>query len=89
MKSHEARWKSPGDGCEVIESKLKLSGWSQERWIVLVRPKPRLELKDLNAPLPSSEEWEVTSPHWEGKIAVLVTSLNQIAYPRESIAKFY
>jgi Transposase DDE domain group 1 len=89
MKSHEARWKDAGDGWEVIESKLKLNGWSQERRIVLVRPKPRLELKDSNAPLPSSEEWEVTSVPWEGKIAVLVTSLNQIAYPLESIARLY
>lgn len=92
MESHEARWKEAGDGWEVIESKLKLTGWSKERRVVLVRPKPRhrLELKnDSTLPLPGSDEWEITSAPWEGKIAVLVTTLSEIAYPAESIARLY
>lgn len=90
MKGHEARWKEAGDGWEVIESKLKLTGWSQERRVVLVRPKPhhRLELRD-STELPGSQEWELASAPWEGKIAVLITSLSEVAYPPESIARLY
>lgn len=90
MKGHEARWKDAGDGWEVIESKLKLTGWSKERRVVLVRSKPhhRLELKDSSL-LPGSQEWELASAPWEGKIAVLVTTLDERAYPPESIARLY
>jgi len=90
MERHDVRWQEAGDGWEVMESKLKLTGWSRERRVVLVRPKPhhRLELKDSTL-LPGSQEWELASAPWEGKIAVLVTTLSEVFYPPESIARLY
>lgn len=59
--------------------------------MVLVRPQPqhRLELKDRNLYLPSSEKWDLASAPWEGNIAILVTSLSEVAYPPEAVARLY
>jgi len=59
--------------------------------VVLVRPQPqhRLELKDRNLYLPSSEKWDLASAPWEGNIAILVTSLSEVAYPPEAVARLY
>lgn len=91
-RMEKARWQDTADGWEVMESKLKLTGWSKERRVVLVRPKLRpkaLELGNGEQLLPSSEKWEFASAAWEGKIAVLVTSLDEKAYPKESMPRLY
>ncbi len=90
MEHQNAQWRNAGDGWEVMEGELKLTGWNKKRRVVLVRPKPhqRLELKD-SGQLLGSEEWQLTSAPWAGNIAVLVTTLSEVGYPAESIARLY
>lgn len=44
MESYQAKWRDAGNGWEVMESKLQLTGWSQERRVVLVEVKSNLLL---------------------------------------------
>jgi len=39
--------------------------------------------------LPGTNQWENTCTPWAGRIAVLVTSLNQHSYPAVSLARLY
>jgi hypothetical protein len=68
-------------------------GWSKERRIILVREsaarapvkqlgKPRRD-KDRQSHLPQAtgEGWEACATPWSGKIAVLVSSLDEQTYP--------
>jgi hypothetical protein len=92
-----AVWQDAGEGWEVMESTLRLSGWSRERRVVLVREKPALapvgaqarRRRDHLGALPGSEAWPAQSAPWAGRIAVLVTTLDPAAYPAPSLARLY
>jgi hypothetical protein len=99
-----ARWQATGDGWEVIESSIKLTGWTRERRVVLVREAPaiapvggnsRRRGRDLAQPtlaggkaVPGSG-WEAKATPWSGKIAVLVTSLDLVTFPALCMARLY
>lgn len=90
-----------GDGWQALETTIRLSGWTRERRVVLVREspsrapvaridKPRLG-KDRQTTLPHAqgEGWDAQATPWSGKIAVLVTSLDSIAFPTSVMPKHY
>lgn len=89
MERNNAKWEDAGDGWEVMESTLKLGGWTQTRRIVLVREKVKNKPLELKSHLPGSQDWQLDSAPWEGKIAVLVTTLDPIAYPAVALARLY
>lgn len=98
-------WQSAGDGWEVVESTLRLTGWSHARRALIVRESVA------RAPVPENPEHRVrpgprrgkdrgllpgaTGPEWKsaapwsGKLAVLVTSLDAGAYPAACIPRIY
>jgi hypothetical protein len=91
-------WEDAGDGWEVMTAALRLSGWSRERRVVLVREAPALapvgaqarrRRDHLAGPLPGSEQWIATPAPWSGRIAVLVTTLDPVAYPAIALARLY
>lgn len=92
-------WEDAGDGWEVMTAALRLSGWSRERRVVLVREAPaqapvgaqaRRRRDHLgSATLPGSEQWVSSSAPWSGRIAVLVTTLDPVAYPARALARLY
>ncbi len=91
-------WQEVADGWEAMEARLKLSGWTQERRVVLVREAPALAPIGAKArrrrdcqglPGASGAEWEATAAPWSGKIAVLVTSLDERDYPTEAMPRLY
>jgi hypothetical protein len=93
-----AHWQPAGDGWEVLESSLRLSGWSRERRVVLVRESPAIapigeharRRRDHSQPmLPETRGWVGGPAPWAGKIAVLVTTLDASAYPAEALARLY
>jgi hypothetical protein len=93
-----AQWQEAGEGWEVMEAVLQLSGWSQSRRVVLVREKPAIAPVGAHARrrrdyhgglLPGSEQWPRDSAPWAGRIAVLVTSLDPRAYPAPTLARLY
>lgn len=91
------RWDDAGDGWEVMEARLRLSGWSRERRVVLVREAPARapmgeqarRRRDHLRGLPGSELWIQSAAPWAGRIAVLVTTLDPAAYPATSLARLY
>ena len=96
MQRAGSRWQSAGDGWEVLESSLRLSGWSRERRVVLVRESPAIapigenarRRRDHSQPmLPETRGWVGGPAPWAGKIAVLVTTLDERAYPAEALAR--
>lgn len=98
MQRVGAAWQDAGDGLEVLEATLRLSGWSRERRVVLVREAPALgpvgaharrRRDHLQPTLAGSADWVAGSAPWSGKIAVLVTSLDERAYPTIAIARLY
>jgi hypothetical protein len=98
MQRAGARWQDAGDGGEVLEATLRLSGWSRERRVVLVRETPALAPVGANArrrrdrsqpALPGSTGWDTGAAPWAGKIAVLVTSLDAHAFPAGAMARLY
>jgi hypothetical protein len=93
-----ARWEEAGDGWEVMSAALRLSGWTRERRVVLVREAPALapvgaqarRRRDyLGSSLAGSEEWPASPAPWSGRIAVLVTTLDPVAYPAQALARLY
>ena len=77
---------------------LRLSGWSRERRVVLVREAPALAPVEaqarrrrdhLGSPLPGSEQWPGSPAPWSGRIAVLVTTLDPVTYPARALARLY
>jgi hypothetical protein len=91
-------WEKAGEGWEVMEARLRLTGWSRERRVVLVRETPavapvganaRRRRDHLPAHLPGSEAWPQSSAPWAGRIAVLVTTLDPVAYPAVALARLY
>lgn len=98
MQRAGAAWQDAGDGWEVLEASLRLSGWSRARRVVLVREVPALAPVGANArrrcdrmqpALPGSADWAASAAPWAGKIAVLVTSLDPHAYPAIAMARLY
>lgn len=91
-------WEDAGDGWEVMTAALRLSGWSRERRVVLVREAPALapvgtqarrRRDHLGSSLPGSEQWLTRPAPWSGRIAVLVTTLDPVAYPAIALARLY
>ena len=87
-------WEDAGEGWEVMTAALRLSGWSRERRVVLVREAPALapigpQARRRRDYLPGSELWLPSLAPWSGRIAVLVTTLDAVAYPAASLARLY
>jgi hypothetical protein len=91
-------WQEAGAGWEVMEAGLRLSGWSRERRVVLVREKPALapvgenarrRRDSLQSALPGAGAWPQSPAPWAGRIAVLVTTLDELAYPAVVLARLY
>ena len=98
MQRAGAVWQDAGSGWEVFEATLRLSGWSRERRVVLVREKPALapggeharrRRDHMEGGLPGSADWKGVLAPWAGRIAVLVTSLDAQAYPAVVLARLY
>ncbi len=98
MQRAGAAWEDSGQGWEVLEAKLRLSGWSLARRVVLVREKPALapageqgrrRRDHLQAGLPGSAQWKNVLAPWAGRMAVLVTTLDPKAYPAVTLARLY
>ncbi len=98
MQRAGAVWTDAGAGWEVLEARRRLSGWSRERRVVLVRETPALapvgeqarRRRDTFAPaLPGAEGWPQSPAPWAGRIAVLVTTLDESAYPAGALARLY
>jgi hypothetical protein len=98
MQRAGAAWQDAGQGWEVLEARLRLSGWSRERRVVLVRETPaiapvgekaRRRRNTLQPSLPGAAHWEQNPAPWAGRIAVLVTTLNEMAYPAVALARLY
>lgn len=101
MMRQSALWQDCGDGWEAMEATLRLTGWSRERRVILVRENParapvreagkRRRGKDRQSFLPNSQgsDWDACAAPWSGKIAVLVTSLDEIAFPTLVMPKHY
>ncbi|MEI6351523.1 MAG: hypothetical protein WCP06_10520 [Verrucomicrobiota bacterium] len=87
-----AEWENAGQGSEVLESTLRLTGWNRSRRVVLVREKPALAPIGEQARrrrdhlpgelLPTAKGWKSAPAPWAGKIAVLVTTLDPKAPPQ-------
>ena len=94
-------WQDSGDGWEAAEATIKLSGWTRERRVVIVREAPAIapvgeharrrrdhfaeELRGANGELLEVQ----SSAPWSGRIAVLITSLSKIDYPTTAMPKQY
>ena len=98
MQRAGAAWEDSGQGWEVLEATLRLSGWSLARRVVLVREKPALapageqgrrRRDHLQAGLPGSAQWKNVLAPWAGRMAVLVTTLDAKAYPAVALARLY
>ena len=91
-------WQDSGDGWQAMESSIKLSGWTKKRRVVLVREAPakapvgkqaRRRRDHQSLPHATGGSREAQATPWSGKIAVLVTSLDEKAYPTESMPRLY
>lgn len=101
MMRQGALWQDCGDGWQALEATLRLSGWTRERRVILVRENPasapvretgeRVKGKDRQKLLPHAKGagWDATATPWSGKIAVLVTSLDPVAFPATVMPKHY
>ena len=74
------------------------SGWTRERRVVLVRETPAIapvgeharRRRDTFQPaLPGTGDWSASPAPWAGRIAVLVTTLEESAYPAVALARLY
>jgi hypothetical protein len=94
-------WKNSGDGWEAAEATIKLSGWTRQRRVVIVREAPAIApvgersrrrrdpfAEDLRGPKGERLDESTLAP-WSGRIAVLITSLDQVAYPTTAMPKQY
>jgi hypothetical protein len=101
MMRQGACWQDCGDGWQALETSIRLSGWTKERRVILVRENPaRAPVrepggtrrgKDRQTLLPNAQGsgWDAQATPWSGKIAVLVTSLDEQAFPTQVIPKHY
>lgn len=91
MMRRGAAWQDTGDGWEAMEATIRLSGWTRERRVVLVREAParapvaenarRRRDRQSRLPNASGEGWDAQAVPWSGKIAVLVSSLDVHTFP--------
>lgn len=93
MMRRGAAWQDCGEGWQALETTLRLGGWSQERRVILVREAPaaapvgkpggwrRGRDRQSHLPHASGEGWDACATPWSGKIAALVTSLDQRTFP--------
>ena len=101
MMRQGALWQDCGDGCQALESSIRLSGWTRQRRVILVRESPsRAPVtvtgkarrgKDRQQLLPNAKGagWDAHATPWSGKIAVLVTSLDEEAFATQVMPKHY
>jgi hypothetical protein len=101
MMRQGALWQDCGDGWQALETTIRLSGWTKERRVILVRENPsRAPVRETGKPrrgkdrqklLPNAQGagWDAQATPWSGKIAVLVTSLDEQAFPTQIIPKHY
>jgi hypothetical protein len=101
MMRQGALWQDCGDGWQALETTIRLSGWTRERRVILVRENPaRAPVretgktrrgKDRQKLLPNAKGtgWDAQATPWSGKIGVLVTSLDEQAFPAIVIPKHY
>ena len=101
MMRQGAHWQDCGDGWQSLETSLRLSGWTRERRVILVRESPAhapvrevgrsRRGKDRQKLLPNAKGggWDAQATPWSGKIAVLVTSLDPVAFPTIVMSKHY
>ena len=98
MQRAGALWEDAGDGWEVLQTTIRLSGWTRTRRVVLVREAPAIAPMGENARrrrdtmepiLPGLVDLKASASPWSGKIAVLVTSLDEDAYPAPVLARLY
>lgn len=88
--SKSAGWIDTGDGWEAMEAKLKLSGWTKERRVIVVREKPAsVPQEKSKQDLLPGDDWSRQAAPWSGKIAILVTSLDQSGYPTAAMPRLY
>ena len=97
--SHGKGWKEAGAGWQAAEASLLLSGWSRTRRVILVREAPAVAPVGAQArrrrdpfalPGTQSQNWlQINAAPWSGRIAVLVTALDERAYPTESMPRLY
>ena len=101
MMRRGAAWVDCGEGWQALEASIRLSGWTRQRRVVLVREDPaRAPVegggrtrrgKDRQALLPnaSGPGWDGQAAPWSGKIAVLVTSLDAESFPLQAMPRHY
>lgn len=101
MMGRGALWQECGDGWQALECSLRLTGWTCARRVILVRENPsRAPIaiegkpsrgKDRQSQLchAHGEGWDGQATPWSGKIAVLVTSLDPVAFPAQAMPKQY
>jgi hypothetical protein len=101
MMRQGALWQDCGDGWQALETTIRLSGWTKERRVILVRENPAQAPvrepgksrrgKDRQTLLPNAQGsgWDAQAAPWSGKIAVLVTSLDEEVFPTQVIPKHY
>ena len=96
---HSDGWQDCGEGWEAAEATIKLSGWTRERRVVVVREAPAIAPVDehkrrrrdpfeLRGSQGERLEDQSIAP-WSGRIAVLITSLDKVAYPTHCMPKQY
>ena len=85
-------WQDVGQGCEAVEAKLKLAGWSHARRVVVVRSAPKAKLstvdsvKGKKAKRQKGLDFEDTDPVKRWDYAVLVTNSD---YELKAIGQLY
>ena len=94
-----AAWQDCGDGREALAASIRLTGWTRERRVVLVREAPAQapvgekarRRRDHQSLLPDAEGegWDPQAVPWSGRIAVLVSSLDEKAFPLLSMPRLY
>ncbi len=91
-------WQDAGDGWQAMEATLELTGWSRNRRVILVREAPakapegaqaRRRRDHQSLPGTSGADWKGAPAPWSGKIAVLVTSLDPVAWPTTAMPRLY
>ena len=97
---HSDGWVDCGDGWSAAEASLKLSGWSQTRRVIIVRESPaiapvgeqkrrRRDPYELRSKQGKSIAEEPSFAPWSGRIAVIVTSLDERSFPTLCMPKQY
>ncbi len=100
LMSQSQGWQDSGQGWEAAEATLKLGGWTRSRRVVLVREAPavapvgekarrRRDPFELRGSQGQRLDEEPVSAPWSGRIAVLITSLDGVAYPTTAMPRLY